>query len=201
MNDALKMQVSEFVDGELPANESELLLRRLSQDAELRQLVAHYFALGRVMRAEPAVPHVAELRGRIAAALGEEPQPVAAEPVAEQNRYIKPLAGFAIAASVALLAIFSLQGPAEQIPDAVDSVAGIEAVTVPPTSEQLDEFYRHHDEGASSNNFITELVTLDIDEAGLTEIEPQATFLSTSEVQTEIDEDEDEETADLEQAE
>ena len=37
MNDAIKMQISAFVDGELPDNECELLLRRLSHDAELRQ--------------------------------------------------------------------------------------------------------------------------------------------------------------------
>ena len=39
MNDALKIQISAFVDGELPENESELLLRRLSQDIALRQQV------------------------------------------------------------------------------------------------------------------------------------------------------------------
>ena len=37
MNDGIKMQISAFVDGELPDNEAELLLRRLSQDLDLRQ--------------------------------------------------------------------------------------------------------------------------------------------------------------------
>jgi negative regulator of sigma E activity len=44
------MQVSAFVDGELPENEAELLVRRLSQDAVLRQQVAEYLAIGRIRR-------------------------------------------------------------------------------------------------------------------------------------------------------
>ena len=40
MNEALKMQISAFIDGELPENEAELLLRRLNQDAAMRQQVA-----------------------------------------------------------------------------------------------------------------------------------------------------------------
>ena len=45
MNDGIKMQISAFVDGELPEAEAQLLLRRLSQDAELRQQAAEYFAI------------------------------------------------------------------------------------------------------------------------------------------------------------
>ena len=50
MNDALRMQISAFVDGELPENESELLLRRLSQDIELRNLVEDYMRIGQGLR-------------------------------------------------------------------------------------------------------------------------------------------------------
>ena len=46
MNDALKMQISAFVDGELSDNEAEFLLRRLSQDAAMRQQVASFSKLG-----------------------------------------------------------------------------------------------------------------------------------------------------------
>ncbi len=52
MNDAIRMQLSAFVDGELPENEAELLLRRMSQDVELLQEVAEYLAIVRLMRAE-----------------------------------------------------------------------------------------------------------------------------------------------------
>ena len=72
MNDALRMQISAFVDGELPNNEAELLLRRLSQDAALRQQVSRYLDIGRLLRQDRTVPGMDQLRGRIAAALGDE---------------------------------------------------------------------------------------------------------------------------------
>ena len=48
MNDGIRMQISAYVDGELPENEAELLLRRMSQDAELRQEVAEYLGSHRL---------------------------------------------------------------------------------------------------------------------------------------------------------
>jgi negative regulator of sigma E activity len=72
MNDAIKMQISAFVDGELPQNEAELLLRRLCQDRELRQQAAEYLAMGRVMRGERVVAGLDKLRGRIAGALDDQ---------------------------------------------------------------------------------------------------------------------------------
>ena len=50
MNEALRLQVSAYVDGELPDNETELLMRRLSQDQVLRELVADYLRIGRLIR-------------------------------------------------------------------------------------------------------------------------------------------------------
>ena len=64
MNEAIRMQVSAFVDGELPENEAELLVRRLSQDAVLRQQVAEYLAIGRIMRGEYSVQGSDVLRER-----------------------------------------------------------------------------------------------------------------------------------------
>ena len=72
MNDALKMQISAFIDGELPENESELLLRRLSQDAVLRQQVSRYLEIGRLMRRDREVAGMDQLRGRIAEAIGND---------------------------------------------------------------------------------------------------------------------------------
>jgi negative regulator of sigma E activity len=71
MNDAIKTQISAFVDGELPDNESEMLLRRLSQDLELRQQAAEYFAIGRAMKGHRDVKGIATLRERIAAQIGD----------------------------------------------------------------------------------------------------------------------------------
>ena len=185
------MQVSEFVDGELPENESELLLRRLSQDAELRQLVSQYLEIGRLVRGEPALPQIAELRARIAAELGNEPATTVEEqPKSEGNRFLKPLAGFAVAASVALVAIFSLQGPGTT-PETTEGVADTATTyTEPSASDHLNELVRQHEEDYSSNRRITELVTLDIDnQSTLTEVEPKAALLSPVEVQSDVAED------------
>lgn len=105
------MQVSAFVDGELPENEAELLVRRLSQDAVLRQQVAEYLAIGRIMRGEYSAQGSDVLRERIAAELDERPLQDVADSVVikKTSRYVRPLAGFAIAASVALIAIIGLR--------------------------------------------------------------------------------------------
>ena len=104
------MQISAFVDGELPESEQELLLRRLSQDAELREQVAEFLAIGRAMRGEVQVAGLGRLRDRIAVELDEKPlqeHDDAATP--RRAGYAKPLAGFAMAATVAVVAIIGLQ--------------------------------------------------------------------------------------------
>ena len=101
------MQVSAFVDGELPENEAELLLRRMSQDAELRQEVAQYMAMGRLVRREPGLAGADRLHERIAAAIDDRPADAGdSTGVVTASRAIRPLAGAAIAATVALVAIF-----------------------------------------------------------------------------------------------
>lgn len=147
MNDALKMQISAFVDGELPENESELLLRRLSQDAGLRQQVSLYMAIGRLIRREPEVSGMSELRDRIAAALGEEPAQAPVEQAHSRSRFAKPAIGAAIAASVAVLALFALRPDVPQ-----ESGGAFAGRTVPETqaiSEATDDallrqLYIHH---------------------------------------------------------
>jgi len=110
MNDAIRMQLSAFVDGELPENEAELLLRRMSQDVELRNEVAEYLAIGRMIRDEAGLSGADRLRERIVAAVDERPaDDDAADGTDGASRAIRPLAGMAIAATVALVAIFALQ--------------------------------------------------------------------------------------------
>jgi len=169
MNDALKIQISAFVDGELPENESELLLRRLSQDNALRQQVAQYLAIGRLIRREPEVTGMNELRDRIAAALGEEPVQHTAEAQSPASRFTRPAVGAAIAASVAMVALLTLQqvyAPDANIPATGEPVA----LTVPDSrdvvdqtgDELLEQYYLHHD---------PRLVTWQLQDGVLVEIE------------------------------
>lgn len=190
MNDTIRMQISAFIDGELPDNESELLLRRLSQDAELRQVVARYMQIGRNMRHDAELPGMTQLRHRVAEELGAEPHVAAVAIKAPGNRYVKPLAGFAVAASVAVLAIFGLQQTNAPVADA-ETIADNGSYTQPPADARLDEMFRLHENAsgnAGSNAILTEFVTLEINEEYLVEVEPKAVLVAPLEIDGEIDE-------------
>ena len=175
MNDAIRMQISAFVDGELPDAEADLLLRRMSQDASLRKQAAEFLEIGRAMRGEPGVPGVYRLQDRISAAKPMVEDEVT--PEAPSGRPMRPLIGAAIAASVALLAIVALQfSPGlggDTNPGVIDSVATSDepvGVTVP--DEELRQYYLSH--GASSSEFgangmNARLVTLRLSEEELAE--------------------------------
>ena len=154
MNEGLEMQISAFVDGELPDNEAELLLRRLSQDAVMRQQVARYLEIGRLIRQDKDVPGVDKLRGRIAAALGDE---LVAEPVEQEAvgvRFMTPASGIAVAAAVAVVALVGLSqlsGPVDAgLQDAVAidlAPAYTEQVLLNSPSEQQMDLMRRHGDG------------------------------------------------------
>ena len=152
MNDALRMQISAFVDGELPENENELLLRRLSQDAALRQQVAQYLEIGRLMRGDHEVPGMNELRDRIAAALGEEPVQHTADAGTPASRFNRPAVGVAIAASVAVMALVGIRQL--NLPDEADVIDDNFVGRIVPDSqgesaqskdELLKQFYLIHE--------------------------------------------------------
>ena len=166
MNEAIRMQVSAFVDGELPDNEADLLVRRLSQDADLRKQVSEYLAIGRIMRGEYSVQGGDALRERIAAELEERPLQEPADTVvaAQPSRYVRPVAGAAIAATVALAAIFGLG----RVADVDNSIPGTPVVaeetvseTVPTMNDDdLREYMILH--GYESNSFSTRVTSLQI---------------------------------------
>ncbi|MDH3953304.1 MAG: sigma-E factor negative regulatory protein [Gammaproteobacteria bacterium] len=160
------MQVSAFVDGELPDNEADLLVRRLSQDADLRQQVSEYLAIGRVMRGEYTVQGGNALRERVAAELEERPlQEPADTVVAKQpSRYVRPVAGAAIAATVALAAIFGL-GQVADVDNAMPETAIVADETVSETvptmnDDDLHQYVILH--GYDSNSFSTRVTSLQI---------------------------------------
>lgn len=191
MNNTIKMQISAFIDDELPENESELLLRRLSQDAELRRVVARYLQIGRNIRQETDLPNMAILRHRVAEELGVEPHvaPIVTTPAS--NRYAKPVAGFAVAATVAVLALFGLQQSEAPMPEA-DAVADNSGYTQPAADDRLDEMFRMHENASGisgSNGILSEFVALEINEADLIKVEPDAAPEDSPESDSEIDDD------------
>jgi len=184
MNDAIKTQISAFVDGELPQNEAELLLRRLCQDVELRNQAAEYLAMGRAMRGERAIAGMSTLRERVSAAIDDKElleEFADADAEGGAPRFTRPLVGVAIAATVALAALLGLQ----QMTDVaeVENAQGSEAVagardgsyTVPePDYDLLRDYYDSHDASSSHigfNSITPRLITYEIRDGELVEIE------------------------------
>jgi sigma-E factor negative regulatory protein RseA len=113
MNEELDSQLSAMFDNELPAAECELLARRLSRDEELKGRWGRYAAIGATIRSEGGVRLNSGLALRVSTAISSEPA-VQAEPVRElpkkvASRWWAPVAGLALAASVAAAAILFLR--------------------------------------------------------------------------------------------
>ena len=180
MNDAIKMQISAFVDGELPSNEAELLLRRLCQDRQLRQQAAEYLAMGRVIRGEHVFAGMATLRERIEAEIDDkalDDEVVDASPA--PSRYVRPLAGAAIAATVAMAALLGLQRT-DDVPTVSpsDSEGAIvdAGYTVPDSDDVLRGYYELHNAstyGIGSELLAPSLATWEIQEGVVVESEAQ----------------------------
>jgi len=117
MNEELDSQLSAMFDDELPPAECELLARRLSRDEYLKARWGRYAIVGAVIRAERGVRLNAPLAGRVNAVLLAEPALAAHTTAPRDRRYARlrwwqPLAGAAVAASVATVSILWLRAQA-----------------------------------------------------------------------------------------
>jgi negative regulator of sigma E activity len=164
MNEAIRMQLSAFADGELPENEKDLLLRRLGQDVEMRRQVAEYLAIGRAIRGETQFRGIDRLRERIAEEIGgispeelehEAPAEAGAGSDVRESGFARPVAGFAVAAAVALVAIFGLSqmtGVDDVTPESAGSVTAEVSFPTQPEADRILQQYRvlHDAEAATS---------------------------------------------------
>ena len=178
MNDAIKEQISAYVDGELTEAESALLVRRLSQDAELRALAAQYLSIGRAVRGEAMPAGLDSLRSRVAAGIDN------ADAVAEGDerdagpKWMRPVAGIGIAATVAAVALLGLQSVGPSPSETPTFAGGVqEAVAIddapfytePPIDEALSDqpnemlrrYYQQHNDSGGSG-ILDRLVTLEL---------------------------------------
>lgn len=149
------MQLSAFVDGELPESEEELLLRRLGQDAELRQQVAEYLAIGRAMRGETGPRGMDRMRERIAAEIDDKPISGDTAPSAvRRSRFARPAALGLVAASVAAVALLGLQmtGVDDRATSAPAVVDTQEFPTQPEAGVALEQYRMLHERRGSDIN-------------------------------------------------
>jgi len=115
MSEQIREQISAFLDGELPNSETELLLKRLTRDAELRDSFGRYALVGECLRGGASARLTQDFRARVNRAIDGEPLTAgqtrgAGTPV---TRWWRPAAGGAVAAGVMAVAVLSFQQRAD----------------------------------------------------------------------------------------
>src|SRR3984957_11374480 len=111
MSEQIREQVSAFLDGELPSSETELLLKRLTRDPELRQSFGRYALIGdSLRRGAGGASLTLGFAARVNRAIDGDPAaPALPAARAPSLRWWKPIAGTAVAAGVAAVAVVALQ--------------------------------------------------------------------------------------------
>jgi sigma-E factor negative regulatory protein RseA len=110
MSEQIREQVSAFLDGELPNAETELLLKRLTRDGELRESFGRYALIGEALRGPGHAFLTKGFAGRVNFAIDGEPISGSGHaPHSRAPRWWRPFAGAAVAAGVAAVAVVALQ--------------------------------------------------------------------------------------------
>ena len=110
MSEQIREQVSAFLDGELPNSETELLLKRLTRDGELRESFGRYALIGEAVRGGTSSLMTKGFAERVNLAIDGEPIPAGGHsPQIRAARWWRPFAGAAVAAGVAAVAVVALQ--------------------------------------------------------------------------------------------
>jgi sigma-E factor negative regulatory protein RseA len=110
MSEQIREQVSAFLDGELPGTETELLLKRLMRDVELRESFGRYALIGESLRGGGHARLSQGFTSRVNRAIDGEPVPATLQTIsAKAPHWWRPFAGAAVAAGVAAVAVLALQ--------------------------------------------------------------------------------------------
>jgi sigma-E factor negative regulatory protein RseA len=111
MNNDSRENLSSFIDGEVDKSAAGFLVRRLANDDVLKATWDRYHMIRDCMRQQDAQLVQADLCSRVRQAIDLEDSEAVA--VRRQVGWLKPVAGMAIAASVAMVAILNV-GPGRQ---------------------------------------------------------------------------------------
>lgn len=126
MKQKLHEQLSALVDDELDAAEQALLLRQIGADAVLRKRLARYQLISDALQNHLPPRLDVGFYNSVRAALQEEPAVHV-----ESSRFagmVKPVAGLAVAASVAVVAVLSLQSVRNESPSSPPAMASAPVV-------------------------------------------------------------------------
>lgn len=122
MTDQVKDQVSALLDDELDARECKLLLARLYRDEELKGTWERYSLIGDCIRGNLPDHLAVGMAARVAGAVEKNAIAATALP-ATRSVIWRPLAGLAVAASVAAVALITLSNTDRGLPAAATPVA------------------------------------------------------------------------------
>jgi sigma-E factor negative regulatory protein RseA len=111
MTEPVNEQLSACLDGELPAAELDLLLKRFERTPELREALGRYTVIGEALRNSKPVVASRSFADKVMAAVDQEPATARRTPRVSPIvlRRLAPIAGFGVAATVAAIAILSVQ--------------------------------------------------------------------------------------------
>lgn len=129
MSESNREHISSLMDGELDRGAQRFLLRRLVEDAEMKATWRRFHTIRACLHRE--ILATRDLSARVAAALDDEN---ASERSSRMAAWFKPVAGSAIAASVALVAIVGINSsmldrqhePVEQPPGFVSQSTSLD---------------------------------------------------------------------------
>jgi sigma-E factor negative regulatory protein RseA len=140
MTDQIKEQISALLDGELPADQLGLLVRRMERDEGLRRTFGRYALVGETLRAPNGPLASAGFACRVISALDGDPEkPQSAGRTTGSSagsRRMRWLVGTGVAASV-LMAAAMIMNPVNDSPAIVAS-APVAAPSVVAVSSQPD---------------------------------------------------------------
>ena len=105
-DDALNETLSACMDGHIDRHAKRFALKRLCDDDSARQRWARYHVARAVLQKEPLIQ--CDLSEQVKRATDKLPTPESAKPA---RAFLKPVAGGVIAASVAVLAVLSINQP------------------------------------------------------------------------------------------
>jgi len=90
MSEQIREQVSAFLDGELPDSETELLLKRLTRDGELRESFGRYALVGEAIRGASQAYLTKGFAGRVNLAIDGEPVAANGHAAASSSAAVMP---------------------------------------------------------------------------------------------------------------
>jgi sigma-E factor negative regulatory protein RseA len=141
MVDSVKEQVSACLDGELPERELPLLSKRLGHDAELKGTLTRYSLISETLRTGEPVHPSKDFAEAVMARIASEPATQAAGRFSPRMlQRLRPAAGIAVAATVAALAVFSVQQSGLIVPSSGVVADNSTALAPATVAEETDRY-------------------------------------------------------------